>query len=168
MTDQLDSVAVRLLSKSEEETEQIGFYLAGELIPGDVVCLTGDLGSGKTCLIRGIVRTLTGNPELIVQSPSFVLMRPYMGTVPIYHFDLYRLGDNLSIEQLGFEEYLYSDSISVIEWCEKMKGPHPAQCIRIHLAFVDDTSREIQIDFPPDRKKIPNHWGETSILHENR
>jgi tRNA threonylcarbamoyladenosine biosynthesis protein TsaE len=168
MTENNTPVSIRLVSNAEEETERIGAALAKHLIPGDSVCLTGDLGTGKTCLIRGAVRALTERPDLIVQSPSFVLMRPYLGYVPIYHFDLYRLGDQLSIEQLGFEEYLYSDSISFIEWCEKMKGPYPPQCIRIFLSFLDDTSREIRIEFPPGRKNIPEEWGDASILRETR
>lgn len=134
-----------LVSRGEEQTEEIGLRFAACLKEGDVVCLTGDLGAGKTCFVRGVVRGLTGDPGLVVPSPSFVLMRTYPGRVPVHHFDFYRLPENTALEELGFEEFLFGDTISLIEWCDRLKGVLPVPRIDVHLFIVEETCREIRI-----------------------
>ena len=90
----------------------------GELVQsGDIFLLTGDLGTGKTCLTQGIARGL--GIEEYAFSPSFVIIREYHGRLPLYHIDFYRLDNIDEIADLGLEEYFYSKGVCVIEWAEK-------------------------------------------------
>jgi tRNA threonylcarbamoyl adenosine modification protein YjeE len=98
--------ARRLVTASAEETERAGEELAAELGPGDVVALVGELGAGKTCFARGLVRGLGGGDA--VSSPTFVLVNRYRGRVPIHHLDAYRTGSLSEVLDLGFDELLAS------------------------------------------------------------
>ena len=98
---------MEISTANEQETITLGERIAKKLKPGDIICLFGNLGSGKTVLTKGIARGL-GLKEGQVISPSFVLLRQYPGArIPLYHFDLYRLKGESDILALGFEEYLY-------------------------------------------------------------
>lgn len=120
-------------SGSELETRRIGRKLARTLKPGDILCLFGGLGAGKTVLTRGIAAGL-GHDEESVRSPSFVLMNRYSGgRIPLNHFDFYRLEGSRSIPLLGYEEFLYGEAVSVIEWPERLERLLPAQYLRIEL-----------------------------------
>ncbi len=114
---------VRVLSKSPEETSDIGRMIGGILTGGDVVALSGTLGSGKSVMARGILRAL--GVEGDIPSPSFVIVAEYDGTVPVNHVDLYRLGSTDEALNLGLEDLLYADSVSVIEWAEKIESLLP-------------------------------------------
>ncbi|MBN1870135.1 MAG: tRNA (adenosine(37)-N6)-threonylcarbamoyltransferase complex ATPase subunit type 1 TsaE [Candidatus Omnitrophica bacterium] len=109
----------QIASLSPEETKAFGKYLAKFLDKGDIVCLFGELGSGKTTLIKGIALGLDID-ELKVNSPSFVLMNIYQGRLPLYHFDFYRLEDSKGIGSIGYDEFLYGDGVSVIEWADRL------------------------------------------------
>jgi tRNA threonylcarbamoyladenosine biosynthesis protein TsaE len=100
-----------------EETQQLGRRLGELAQPGDVFLLVGKLGAGKTCLTQGIAKGLgiTGS----VLSPSFVLVRELKGRLPLYHADLYRLDNIQEISELGLDEYLYGNGLTVIEWANK-------------------------------------------------
>lgn len=132
-------------SESERETQQIGSRLARYLRPGDIVCLSGSLGSGKTVLARGIARGL-GNAAHEVSSPSFVLMHRYAGgKIPMCHFDFYRLPGPQSIPLLGYEESLYGDNVCVIEWPERLGHLLPDDFLEVCLsAGRQQNSRSIQ------------------------
>lgn len=105
-------------TKSPQETEHLGEKISGLLRSGDIVAFEGELGAGKTCLIKGIASGL-GITENITSS-SFVLMRPFNAKFPVYHFDLYRLCSKEELIDIGYEEFIFSEAISLIEWAEKM------------------------------------------------
>jgi tRNA threonylcarbamoyladenosine biosynthesis protein TsaE len=112
---------VELRSHSPEETRQLGLRLGQLLEPGDVVLLHGDLGAGKTAFTQGIGAGL-GVRETI-NSPTFTLLKEYLGSAPFYHFDLYRIEDAEEIYTLGFEDYFGGAGVSVIEWAERGEAP---------------------------------------------
>jgi len=110
---------VTITTQSETETGEVGRKLASTLEPGAVVLLVGDLGAGKTALVRGLAEGL-GVPPEEVSSPTFTLMQEYRGgRVPLIHVDLYRLNDPREIDDLGLEE-LGIESVLAIEWAEKL------------------------------------------------
>ncbi len=133
-----------IISHSPAETIEFGCQLAAELQPGAVLALTGELGAGKTCLVKGIAHGLGVEQE--VTSPTFTLIHEYRGgRLPLYHVDLYRLD---SIEQavgIGIEEYLPGDGVTVIEWAEKIESLLPPGTKRLRLSLVNDTSRRIEV-----------------------
>jgi len=126
---------MNILSGSEAQTKKIGKAVAQRLMPGDIVCLFGSLGSGKTVLVKGIALGL-GVDERDVVSPSFVLMRTFQGEkFPLYHFDLYRLEEARHIASIGYEEYFYGPAVAVIEWAERLDGLMPAEYLKIEAAL---------------------------------
>lgn len=141
---------VHILSKSAEQTLRLGERLARHFKKGDVVCLQGDLGSGKTTLIKGIAKGLNVNP-VEVNSPTFVLMNAYQGRrparrggLPMYHFDLYRLENTAQIGALGYEEFFYGDGICVIEWAERLGVLTPKEYLRVELKHKGENERSIK------------------------
>lgn len=129
-----------IVTRSAKETQDFGKKLAASLKLGDIVCLIGQLGAGKTCLVQGIAKGL--KVKDYVNSPTFKLINEYKGVAPVYHFDLYRLESFREIQELGYEEYLFGQGISLIEWAEKII-PHLPRCILIELKRKSDTSRLI-------------------------
>jgi tRNA threonylcarbamoyladenosine biosynthesis protein TsaE len=120
-----------LCSNSEVQTEALGERLAACLRVGDVLALYGDLGSGKTTLVRGIARGLgSADP---VSSPTFVLLHLYEGRLPLYHFDAWRLAGPQDLAAIGAEDYLEGDGVAVVEWSERAQGLLPAERLEIHL-----------------------------------
>jgi tRNA threonylcarbamoyladenosine biosynthesis protein TsaE len=112
---------------------------------GDVVCLYGELGSGKTVLTQGIARGLGVAPERVVRSPSFVLMHRYQGRVPLYHADLYRLDGPTDIADIGLREFLGGDGVAVIEWADKLEASLPRERLEITIAYQTEETRLITI-----------------------
>lgn len=133
---------------SPDETMLVGRALGSILNSGDVVCLTGDLGTGKTAFTNGMAQAL-GIKEYVT-SPTFTIVNEYKTEVPLYHFDVYRISDPEEMYDIGFEEYLYGDGIVVIEWAELIKDILPDELIWVKISKnlnsgVD--AREIEIDF---------------------
>jgi len=110
---------MKFISQSPEETIVFGKKIAKLLKRGDIVCLFGELGSGKTTFVKGLAVGLRVKKDL-VNSPSFVLVKEFKGRLPLFHFDLYRMKSLREIFSLGFEEYLFGRGICVIEWAEKL------------------------------------------------
>ncbi len=131
----------KIISRSAEETIGYGVSMARDLVPGDIVYFTGELGSGKTVFIKGICRGLGVRSD--VTSPSFVIATRYQGRIPVSHIDLYRL-DAGGVSDLPLEEYILSDGVTVIEWAERADGRLPGIVIRI--AIVDQVTREIIVE----------------------
>jgi len=133
-----------LITRSPAETEAVGRRLAGFLEKGDVVGFFGELGSGKTTMIKGI----GGGLEVgeVVKSPSFVIVTHYRGRLPVYHIDLYRLGRPTAVMEQELLEYFYSDGICLIEWADRALGILPDRAIRITLKVLGSTERKIDID----------------------
>ena len=132
-----------LKSNNESETKEIGRKLGEKLKPGDVVCLIGELGTGKTTMVKGIA-SVFGIEEREIASASFIIIAEYNKTVPFYHIDLYRL-ENEEIPEIGLYEYLGRDGISVIEWAEKAGSEIPEGSIKVQFHHTGDNSREIEI-----------------------
>lgn len=118
-------------SRSPDETKNLGKKL-GQLLQGsDLVALNGHLGAGKTCLVQGIAAGLNSRDH--VTSPSFSLIKEYIGDKPIYHFDLYRLKQPEELEDLGYEDYFYGNGVTLIEWAEKVKHYLPKSMLLIRI-----------------------------------
>ncbi|MBN1405719.1 MAG: tRNA (adenosine(37)-N6)-threonylcarbamoyltransferase complex ATPase subunit type 1 TsaE [Candidatus Omnitrophica bacterium] len=132
-----------MITKTAQDTIEFGSELAGHLKPNDVIALTGTLGSGKTTLTKGIAKGLGVKNSVYVNSPSFVLIREYKGRLTLYHFDLYRLDNILDIQELGIEEYFYSNGVCVIEWAEKTKELLPKEYLGININILKNSSRQI-------------------------
>jgi tRNA threonylcarbamoyladenosine biosynthesis protein TsaE len=144
---------VKIISRSVRDTINIGKAMANNLRPGDIICLFGEFGSGKTVLTKGIASGL-GIKGNSITSPSFVLIREYaQGKLPLYHFDLYRLESARDIFALGYEEYLYNDGITVIEWADRLKYLMPAECVRIELLIMEGSKRELRFSASGARYK---------------
>ena len=120
--------------------------LAPLLQKGDVICLHGNLGMGKSVFARALIRTLTGNPDLEVPSPTFTLVQTYdTPRAEIWHFDLYRLKDPEEVYELGWEEAL-TGPVVIIEWPERLGALLPPDRIDIHLSAADNNSRLLQVE----------------------
>jgi tRNA threonylcarbamoyladenosine biosynthesis protein TsaE len=137
-----------LISKSEDETIKLGTEFAKKLTPGNLVAMYGDLGSGKTHFIKGICKAF--DVKEVVNSPTFTIVNEYHGTVPgsteplsIFHIDLYRLKNMEEIFGIGFDEYLESGGICLVEWADKLDGIIPDERFDVRLSVVDATTREI-------------------------
>src|SRR5262245_12253502 len=106
------------ISNSPTETEAIGRGLAEEVGVGSILALKGDLGSGKTLFVKGLVAGLESHAD--VTSPTFTILHEYRGgRLPVYHFDFFRLEDQESVTRLGLNDYLFADGVSVIEWADR-------------------------------------------------
>lgn len=134
----------RLISNTTLETEEIGKQIGQSLGLGDVVCLTGELGVGKTAFVKGLAKGL-GIEEQIT-SPTFTIVNEYNGKFTLYHFDVYRVHDIDELFEIGFDEYIFGDGITVIEWAELISPILPEQklCIEIRRnEEKDENFREI-------------------------
>jgi tRNA threonylcarbamoyladenosine biosynthesis protein TsaE len=132
-------------SRNPEETFLIGKIIGRNLIESDVVGLVGDLGAGKTCLTQGIARGLGVPDEYQITSPSFTLINEYQGRMMLYHFDLYRLSRASEMDDMGYEEYLFGQGVSVIEWADKVKGILPDDTLFVLINYIDENERNIMI-----------------------
>lgn len=140
-------------SLSPEETFDIGRQIASLLVPGSVIALNGILGSGKTCLAKGIAFGL-GIGENIT-SPTYTIISEYQAFCPFYHIDAYRLNSDKDFEDIGGNEIINGDGISVIEWSEKIPKSLPENKITIHLEITGYSSRLIRIE-GLDNKGVDN------------
>ena len=131
-----------VITSNTEQTEEVGRILGTMLEAGDVVCLFGDLGAGKTHFSYGVAQGLQVRDQYIT-SPTFTFVNEYEGRIPFYHIDLYRLKDASELESIGFEEYVDSDGATVIEWAERAEEELPDERLNVYLSDVSENSREI-------------------------
>ncbi len=128
---------------SETETKKIAADFSEIIKKGDVICLYGDLGSGKTFFVKSVCEKFG---IFDVNSPTFAIVNEYSGNIKVYHFDFYRLKNSGELMDIGFYEYLNDkDAVSFIEWSEKFPEILPQNRIEIYLKFVDELKREIEI-----------------------
>ena len=133
---------------SADETVEIGLILGRTLKSGDIICLTGDLGTGKTAFTSGIAAAL--GIHGYITSPTFTIVNEYRATIPLYHFDVYRIADSEEMFEIGFEEYLDGDGIVVIEWAETISDILPSEHISVEIKKdnkLGSDARIISIEF---------------------
>jgi tRNA threonylcarbamoyladenosine biosynthesis protein TsaE len=130
-----------LETRGESETRAVGRRLARELRGGERIGLSGELGAGKTCFVRGLAEGL-GIPPHRVRSPSFLILLPYDGgRLPLYHIDLFRLPE-ADIDLLGLREVLYGDGVCAIEWFDRLREPLE-NFLEVSLTFVGPETRRL-------------------------
>ena len=134
------------VTNSPAETEALGQRLAERLQPGDVIAYTGDLGAGKTAFTRGLARGL-GITERIT-SPTFTIVNEYQGgRLPLFHFDMYRLGSSDELYDIGWEDYLTRGGVCAVEWSEIVADALEEDCIRVDIRQVEtENQRKITIE----------------------
>lgn len=135
------------ISHSPDETISWARQFSASLKPGDVICLYGDLGAGKTTLVRGIAQGLGLSQEEHVTSPTFVIMHRYTCRIPLYHFDCYRMNSLDDLIAVGFEEFIYSGGgVACVEWPERAGNLIPEGKISITLSHLGERARRIVVE----------------------
>lgn len=132
---------MEIVLKDINETEKFGIRLGELLKPGDILCLNGDLGAGKTTLTKSIGIGL--GVEEYITSPTFALINQYIGRMPVYHFDVYRLENADELYDLGFDEYFYGNGVCIIEWADKIDRMIPKERITLDIEKGTDEDRRI-------------------------
>jgi len=133
---------LKFVTESVEETAKIGEQLGRLLDTGNIICLSGDLGAGKTAFTKGIAKGL--GVEDYVTSPTYTIINEYQGRLPLYHFDVYRLNDVEEMYELGYEEYFFGDGVVVLEWADVVRDIIPKERLWITILNTrGDDSREI-------------------------
>ena len=135
----------RAVTRSTDETLELARAVGELLRPGDVISLVGDLGAGKTVFVRGVARAL-GVTELVV-SPTFTIVREYEGRVPLVHVDVYRIDAVQELHDLGFEEVVRDDAVTIVEWGDMIDGLLPGDRLDVRLApGAGDDERVVEIE----------------------
>ena len=135
-----------------DETYKIGELIGSLVNSGDIICLIGDLGTGKTHLTKGIAKGLDIKDN--ITSPTFTIVNEYTGRLKLYHFDVYRVNDPDEIEAIGFDEYIFSDGVSVIEWANYIEEIIPPNKLTItieKLPELGDNYRKITMEYSDKR-----------------
>lgn len=127
-------------------TQRLAQELAQRLFPGAVIGLIGELGSGKTFLVRSLAEALGTPDSRLVNSPSFILIQEYEGRLPIYHFDTYRLKRVQDFLDLGVHEYFRGEGVCLIEWADRVRDVLPREHLEITLQITGPTSRQITFE----------------------
>ena len=129
-----------IITESEQETVALGAAMAQQLVPGNVIGLFGELGTGKTKFVSGVCEGLAVADN--VTSPSFTLLNQYNGKMPVYHFDFYRMVDNAELRELGVEEFFYGDGVCLIEWADRIAEWLPEKRIDVFLECFFESGQE--------------------------
>ena len=136
---------------NQKELEEIAGKLGKLVDSGDVICMVGDLGAGKTTFTQALAVGL--GVEDYGTSPTLVLINEYYGRIPLYHFDVYRINDINEMEDLGYEEYFYGDGVCAIEWADLIKDILPNNHLWIEIKITGVESRQICFDGTNDYYK---------------
>ena len=141
-----------IASDSPKQTIELGRKIGSQLKGGEIIAVCGPLGSGKTCLIKGIAAGAGAeDSSRSVKSPTFVTVNEYAGRLDIYHVDAYRLNSLAEFEMLGFDDYCYPQSVVLIEWADKIESAlKTIDYVRIELEHDGQTKRKIHIKNTPD------------------
>lgn len=142
---------MEIILDSLEKTKEFGFLLGQLCKGGMVLCLNGDLGSGKTTITKSLAEGL--GIKANVTSPTFTIVNEYRGKTNLYHIDTYRLNEGIDTLYLGFDEYFYSDGITVVEWADKIKNSLPEEYMTIYIK-VEDNIRKLEITYIGDKYKV--------------
>ena len=131
---------VKIYLENEEQTRDIGFKLGKLLTPKSVVCLIGDLGAGKTTMTQSLAGSL--GVDDYITSPTFTIVNEYEGRMPLYHFDVYRIGSSDEMYDIGFDEYINGDGVCIIEWANLIEDILPDEYLNIEMKYKE-TGREM-------------------------
>lgn len=132
----------KITSRSIEDTMELAENIESEKFPGMIICLDGELGSGKTVFVKGFAKSL--GLEETITSPTFNIVKEYIsGEMPLYHMDVYRLEDG--DESIGFNDYFNSDGVSIIEWSELISDILPEERLDIKFKVIDENTRIIKL-----------------------
>ena len=134
---------MKIVVNNLQDTEKIGKIISRNLEKGTVLCLDGDLGVGKTALTQFIAREFGINEY--ITSPTFTIIKEYEGRLPFYHMDVYRIETEDDMYDLGYDEYIYSEGVAIIEWSKKIEGILPENRIDIVMKRLDDSRRLLTI-----------------------
>ena len=132
-----------VVSRSAEHTRRLGVRLGKLLQGGEIIGLVGELGTGKTCFVRGLTEGLEVSRKTWIRSPTFTLVNEYQGRLPIYHIDLYRIESTVELEELNLREYLYSNGVSLIEWFEYLPAGEIEDHLEVELAYREGSKRQL-------------------------
>jgi len=127
---------MEFIVNSVDQTIEIGRQIGRLASPGDIICLTGDLGAGKTHMSKGIAEGLEITDH--ITSPTFTIVNEYEGRLKLYHFDVYRVNDPDEISAIGFDEYIFSDSVSIIEWANYIEELIPEDHMSINITKLKE------------------------------
>ncbi len=143
---------IEVISNSPNETIKLGQKLGSQLKGGELIAFIGQLGSGKTHLIKGIAAGAGAEDSLKqVNSPTFVIVNEYTGRLDIYHIDAYRLNSIAEFDMIGFDDFCYKSSIVLIEWADKIESAlHDIEHIRIELSHLGQSKRNISVTNIPE------------------
>lgn len=139
---------MKVVSRSAEETQALGERLGSRLGRGDVVACIGPLGAGKTCFLQGLARGLGVTAD--VTSPTFVLVNQYRGRMPVYHVDAYRTGSLTELVDVGLEEMLHGEGVTIVEWADKLLPLLPPRTITVTISGLGDEPRQIDLAGPAE------------------
>ncbi len=134
---------MRYVSESLEDTQAVAQRIADMLVSGDVLCMYGDLGAGKTAFVKGLAKGLGINDH--ITSPTFTIVNEYFGRLKLYHFDVYRIADPDEMYEIGYEEYVYGDGVSVIEWPQLIDEILPEKRYNITITKDYDKHEDYRI-----------------------
>lgn len=126
---------VKIYLDKEEQTKDIGYRLGTLLHPGSVICLIGDLGAGKTTMTQSLAKAL--EVDDYITSPTFTIVNEYEGKMPLYHFDVYRIGSSDEMYDIGYDEYINSNGVCIIEWANLIEDILPEEYLHIELRYKD-------------------------------
>ena len=136
---------ITLATASAAETRRLGEQCGRLLRTPLVICLIGDLGSGKTVFVQGLARGLDVSADYAVTSPSFTLINEYPGRFKLFHVDLYRLGTEADLDDLGLTEILHGEGIAAVEWADKLADGAVAERLEVRFEFGDDDRRRLRV-----------------------
>jgi tRNA threonylcarbamoyladenosine biosynthesis protein TsaE len=147
------NIKIEIISVSAQQTRELAHFIGEKLRKGDVLALSGELGSGKTCFTGGLARGLGVDEKYQITSPTFTLINEYPGRCKLYHFDVYRLNSYSEFEDLGYEEYFCGKGVVVIEWAEKIVQVLPANTFFISFEYLDENKRRIIVKGQEEKLK---------------
>ena len=131
-----------------QQTESVGEEFVKTLHPGAVVAFYGGLGAGKTAFIRGMVKGI-GIDEYVT-SPTFTIVNEYLGPIPVFHFDMYRLSGEDELFDIGWEDYLKRGGICCVEWSENVPEAFDKDTVKVNIEKISDNERKITITYPEE------------------
>lgn len=139
---------------SIDTTRRFGIAIGKACEPGDIICLDGDLGSGKTTLTQFIAKGLEVPDDEYVTSPSFNIFHQYQGRIPLYHMDFYRLNSSDDVLDMGLDEFFYASGLTVIEWSQKALEILPKEKLLVNYQMDQENRREVSCSTSEERWKL--------------